>query len=140
MGYNMNYNGGIHDWNGKRDFQSFSRKMIVPSIISIIILCFLIKGGMCLWSVGLSQAWDIAMTDTNTGAISSVIPTLETKEVVDKIAPVETIYFPNWDSRQSKSETKYYLVAKDGTVCNVRMSVYLATKIESDYNGYWISK
>lgn len=78
------------------------------------------------------------MTDTNTGqVISSMIPTLETKEVVDKIAPVETDY---WSSHGNRSETKYYLVAKDGTVCNVRMTVYLATKIESDYNGYWVSK
>lgn len=68
----------------------------------------------------------------------------EGKTVIDKISPNENrlsradLIFGQGSI--TKTETVYYLVAEDATVCEVGMTNYFKVKIGQKYSCFWMSK
>ena len=68
-------------------------------------------------------------------------PKLESKLVLKKLASTEQrLSFDMFDKQtfRTRAQTVYYLIASDGTLARVSMSVYAKTKVGDEVGAQWI--
>lgn len=114
-----------------------NRPTLTGILVSIGIWLLLIGLGMLALQYAITHPGDKSVAEDS----SIAIPESGLKTVASKMERIENRFsgtdFMFGEGSITKSKTVYYLVATDGTACEVGMSEYARTKVGEKYSGTW---